>query len=515
MRWDELEAAVTAVLRIMERFPQPVDAETLVNYANENDPAWRLRSAAVVVHYQALVVIDLLELAWSPDGANRQINEAGRSYLAVRAAGSQTALYEDPRLRDWAALTEARESFRGHQITEANTFSRLELSQWRQFSEVAIDFHPRLTVLTGANGAGKTTLLNVLAPHFSWAAQLVTSSARYRELGSGTHVARVGQLSYSNGVWTPIQEVLTEQTTVQPLQIPSQQPVPGIFISSHRSISGYQALQNLPAKFSTADALLTQFANEVQTRYSGGNSRYSPLYRMKEALVAAAMYAYGNAAVVANSEARDIWEGFQDVLAKLLPRALAFRRLVVEDGDVWVKTSSSQFPLEAVSGGVSAVVELGWQIFLRGRGADSFTVCIDEPENHLHPELQRTILPTLLEAFPLATYVVATHSPFVVTSSRDSLVYALRNDEHGRVRSRQVRDINSSATSDETLMSVLGLDTPLPQWAEVELQRALTAVPDDPKADDLRLLRERLIAAGLGAQFPAAIDALRTDGSTL
>src|SRR5262249_29170783 len=45
------------------------------------------------------------------------------------------------------------------------TFKRLKLSNWRQFANVDIDFHSRLTVLTGANGAGKSTILNLLSRH--------------------------------------------------------------------------------------------------------------------------------------------------------------------------------------------------------------------------------------------------------------------------------------------------------------------------------------------------------------
>jgi predicted ATPase len=41
-------------------------------------------------------------------------------------------------------------------------FNNLRIEGWRQFDNIDIEFHPRLTVLTGANGAGKTTLLRVL-----------------------------------------------------------------------------------------------------------------------------------------------------------------------------------------------------------------------------------------------------------------------------------------------------------------------------------------------------------------
>ncbi|WP_419836937.1 AAA family ATPase [Streptomyces brasiliscabiei] len=58
-------------------------------------------------------------------------------------------------------------------------------------------------------------------------------------------------------------------------------------------------------------------------------------------------------------------------------------------------------------------------------------MCFDEPENHLHPSMQRTLVPTLLAAFPNVRFIVATHSPFVVTSTREAYVYALRRTESG------------------------------------------------------------------------------------
>lgn len=54
-------------------------------------------------------------------------------------------------------------------------FSRIRIENWRQFSNVEIDFHEHLTVLTGANGAGKTTILNLLSKSIGWTPQFVSS----------------------------------------------------------------------------------------------------------------------------------------------------------------------------------------------------------------------------------------------------------------------------------------------------------------------------------------------------
>ena len=52
-------------------------------------------------------------------------------------------------------------------------------------------------------------------------------------------------------------------------------------------------------------------------------------------------------------------------------------------------------------------------------------VLIDEIETHLHLELQKTILPSLIKLFPRVQFIISTHSPYVVTSVPNALVYDL------------------------------------------------------------------------------------------
>ncbi|MGS0680349.1 AAA family ATPase [Shewanella sp. 125m-7] len=52
-------------------------------------------------------------------------------------------------------------------------------------------------------------------------------------------------------------------------------------------------------------------------------------------------------------------------------------------------------------------------------------VVIDEIDAHLHPSLQRKVLPFFSELFPRIQFIVSTHSPFVISSENESVVYDL------------------------------------------------------------------------------------------
>ena len=53
-------------------------------------------------------------------------------------------------------------------MSEGITFKSLHVEGWRQLDNVDVEFHPRLTIITGANGAGKSTLLSILTRHIGW-----------------------------------------------------------------------------------------------------------------------------------------------------------------------------------------------------------------------------------------------------------------------------------------------------------------------------------------------------------
>ena len=54
-------------------------------------------------------------------------------------------------------------------------------------------------------------------------------------------------------------------------------------------------------------------------------------------------------------------------------------------------------------------------------------VLIDEIETHLHLELQKKILPLLVQMYPRIQFIVSTHSPFILSSIDNAVIFDLEN----------------------------------------------------------------------------------------
>jgi predicted ATPase len=416
-------------------------------------------------------------------------------------------------------------------------FQRLQLDEWRQFRSIDIHFHPRLTVLTGANGAGKTTLLNFLIRHFGWQTELVStpfatdsegifySSDVWETLDhrdtpqdvdrlivrSGERsTVRIGHITYSNGLDGDRHEITVpynSNNSTYNIQIDNQRRIEGIHIPSHRQISSYQQVQSIPTKPRRQNDVYSGYSVIVRNRYFGHQVQYSPSYYMKETLIGLAMFGYGNRVSAADSESVRLFEEFQSILSRMLPPSLGFKRIGIQMPEVVLETDSGTFSIDAVSGGMSAIIDIAWQIFMfRPKKDESFVVTFDEPENHLHPELQRRILSDLIVAFPSVQFIVATHSPFIVGSVSDSNVYVLNYDENRCVCSTLLDTINKAGSANEILRDVLGLEYTIPIWVETKLEELLTEFESsDFTTETIKSLRSRMEALGFSRYVPETI----------
>jgi predicted ATPase len=92
-----------------------------------------------------------------------------------------------------------------------------------------------------------------------------------------------------------------------------------------------------------------------------------------------------------------------------------------------------RYDFSQLSDGYSAVFSMVTELMLRMEGYDKSynlpgIVVIDEPELHLHVELQKQIMPMLINMFPKIQFIIATHSPFIINSIQDTIIIDL--EEH-------------------------------------------------------------------------------------
>lgn len=93
------------------------------------------------------------------------------------------------------------------------------------------------------------------------------------------------------------------------------------------------------------------------------------------------------------------------------------------------------FDFNTLSSGYAAVLDIVLDLIIRmeKKTNSSFDfnipgiVLVDEIETHLHIELQKSVLDLLTTIFPNIQFIVSTHSPFILNSIPDAVIYDLEN----------------------------------------------------------------------------------------
>lgn len=296
----------------------------------------------------------------------------------------------------------------------------------------ACDALPPVMLLTGPNGCGKSTLLNGL-----------------RNLGGEGRTLYVGPHRTSRR--QQVRMRFLSQNRIEMGALLSAQSLPGFeginLPSNERDAWNYDEAQSY-LKFSLCQIELD-----------------------RQAAIAAR---YDSQGQVSRSEMPDVWQPLKAMTHNLLPH-LAFDRIDVSNRDqvrclFQVHSKNLLVDIDDLSSGEKAVVQLFFPLIehhvsthlaaMRGEtppaAPPSVAVLMDEPELHLHPDLQGKLL-DYIRALALSEgvqFVLATHSQPLVEHATSDELYLLRPAELTPDNENQLIRVS---TDDERLMLIRDL----------------------------------------------------------
>jgi hypothetical protein len=424
-----------------------------------------------------------------------------------------------------------------------NIFKKLEIAGWRQFSEIDIDFHPQLTIITGANGSGKSTLLNILSRHIG-VERPYLSIPKKNDFGGISFVSGIssfvydfikkyrtsadydyfGNIDYQNKITANLRIPKNVGNTYS-LEIENQQHMEGVHIGPYRTPALLQSIPHLGITGLIPNTAYNNIVSESNSRYLGHNNGYSLIFRVKEALINWAIFGESNTHFTGDKNQKQAFENFQILLQKVLPENIGFKSISIRQPEVVLITETGEFAIDASSGGISTIIEIAALIYSysmrQSDNKNKFVVTLDEPENHLHPSMQKTLIPNLMKAFPEVQFIIATHSPFIVSSVKNSHVYALRYKTNSdsrdptttkKVFSEKLEYETKAGSASEILRDVLGISSTLPNWVEKDLEAITNKFgKEDITPSTIKNLKEDLKQAGLGDYLPEALSGLVND----
>lgn len=373
--------------------------------------------------------------------------------------------------------------------------NRLQLQNLGRFQDLTIEFAPtpeikgKITVLIGSNGAGKTSILKALATNLSWFAARIRS-----EKGSGNTFPEIVVSNQGSSALATI-EVVSDKGQTYSWSL--AKTAKGKKATYSSNLSGATQLANtyreelafddkgsLPlVAFYPVERVVLDVPLKIRNRHSflqldgydnslvqgvdfrrffewfrerediENESGVSPLFveRLKQEF-SGDTDKVNSIVTMLNAHKDKQLEAVRTAISRFIPEFSNLRvqrkpRLhmsVEKNGEVLnvLQLSQGEKSLMALVGDIArrlAMMNPSLENPLEGDGI----VLIDEVDLHLHPQWQRSIVQRLADTFPNCQFVLTTHSPLVISDSKNTLVYSLNDGELTKLSSQYGLDANA------------------------------------------------------------------------
>ena len=145
---------------------------------------------------------------------------------------------------------------------------------------------------------------------------------------------------------------------------------------------------------------------------------------------------FRNAGNIKRADEIKLWlNNFKNILRRIYDNENLSLDLDIEQMKFFIKEpEKNPFSFDELASGYAAILDVITDLMMRmeKKAGSKYDlpgiVLIDEVDAHLHLSLQKNILPTLITLFPNIQFIVTTHSPFVLNSISNAVVYDLEKN---------------------------------------------------------------------------------------
>ena len=322
--------------------------------------------------------------------------------------------------------------------------SNIKIENVRHLKDINISLsmnEAKHLIFTGKNGSGKTSVLEALSRYLGAAAtsDRLTKAQKYLQMHQKT-LANLQQQKIESA------EVIDAENAVRRLTNELNQIRSGIYVEFNESEDAlryhFEKGQFVLAYYKAErifNAVIPKHVEKVNLKekylITEEPRQFFIQYLLDLKVTEALAKNNGN---ISKSESIEKWFiQFENLLRKIFDDKSL--KLIFEEDTFkfYIEEKNRElFDFNTLSSGFAAVLDIVLDIIMRMEKVTNKSfdfnvpgiVLIDEIETHLHLELQKTVLELLTSIFPNIQFIVSTHSPFILNSLENVVIYDLENN---------------------------------------------------------------------------------------
>lgn len=321
---------------------------------------------------------------------------------------------------------------------EATFLTAIHINKVRHLKDIDIPLSSdtrKNLILTGKNGSGKTSVLNALAAHFEYI------------LSNAYHMKEEIQESISFNESRQKRADNTEKGRAEKAEAQKYIRMwsEDLLHWTDGAISKCQSFEGLREKYFGGNFVLAYFGDhrkvEVTISKNIEKVNLKPVYKLSDMpskelakymvnLKTTQAFAKNEGNEARADEIGNWFQRFEDILQRIYGDGSVKLNFDIENFRFTITMDGREpFDFNTMSMGYAAVFDIIGDLIMRMESRHCHDLegiaLIDEIETHLHVELQKEIVPILTELFPNIQFIMTTHSPFVLNSAQNAVIYDL------------------------------------------------------------------------------------------